>query len=89
MIKKLKRTARLLYRASKHALGSWTNGMRVELQHYRIHGMKFAIVRGVGRGARIVVKPATGWLFIPAERLAPSLVDARMAAICREAGSTG
>jgi short-subunit dehydrogenase len=44
-----------------------------------------AIVRGVERNARTVVTPAAGWLFIIAERLFPSFVDARMAALNREA----
>ena len=42
-----------------------------------------AIVRGVERGARTVVTPRAGWIFIALERLFPSLVDARMAAINR------
>jgi len=48
-----------------------------------------AIVRGVERDARTVVTPATGWLFILAERLLPSFVDARMSAINQEAESAG
>ena len=44
-----------------------------------------AIARGVERDARTVVTPASGWLFILAERLFPSFVDGRMAAINDEA----
>lgn len=44
-----------------------------------------AIVRGVEREARTVVTPWAGWLFVAAERLLPRFVDARMAAINREA----
>ena len=111
-----------LYSASKYALGSWTDGLRMELKADGIHAMtvcpgyvktgfqshvlagrppekvlqgkRFAItaeacaravVRGVERGARTVVTPRGGWLFILAERLFPSFVDARMAALNREA----
>ena len=111
-----------LYSASKYALGSWTDGLRMELKADGIHtmtvcpgyvktgfqshvlagrppekvlqGKRFAItaeacaravVRGVERNARTVVTPAGGWLFILAERLFPSFVDARMAAVNREA----
>jgi short-subunit dehydrogenase len=115
-----------LYSASKYALGSWTDGLRMELKAYGIHAMTVcpgyvktefqrhvlagrppekvlqgkrfaitaaqcaqAIVRGVERDARTVVTPAAGWLFILAERLLPSFVDSRMAAINREAESAG
>jgi short-subunit dehydrogenase len=111
-----------LYSASKYALGSWTDGLRMELKAYGIHcmtvcpgyvqtgfqshvlagrppekvlqGKRFAItavqcaqaiVRGVERNARTVVTPASGWLFILAERLMPAFVDARMAAINKDA----
>lgn len=43
-----------------------------------------AIVRGVERGARTVVTPWVGWIFIALERLLPSVVDSRMAAINQE-----
>ena len=39
-----------------------------------------AIARGVERGARTVMAPRSGWLFVLAERLFPSLVDAQLAA---------
>jgi short-subunit dehydrogenase len=115
-----------LYSASKYALGSWTDGLRMELKADGIHAMivcpgyvktgfqshvlagrppekvlqgkRFAItaeecaraiVRGVERNARTVVTPRSGWLFILAERLFPSFVDARMAALNQEAGQTG
>jgi len=111
-----------LYSASKYALGSWTDGLRMELKPYGVHAMTVcpgyvktafqshvlagqppekvlqgkrfaitpercadAIARGVERDARTVVTPATGWLFILAERLLPAFVDARMAAINQEA----
>jgi short-subunit dehydrogenase len=115
-----------LYSASKYALGSWTDGLRMELKPDGIHcitvcpgyvqtdfqkhvlagrppekvlkGKRFAITaaqcaraiaRGVERDARTVVTPASGWLFILAERLLPSLVDGQMAAINREAEPAG
>jgi short-subunit dehydrogenase len=115
-----------LYSASKYALGSWTDGLRMELKPYGIHcvtvcpgyvktefqqhvlagrppekvlqGKRFAItaaecaraiVRGVERDARTVVTPASGWLFILAERLLPSFVDGRMAAVNQEAEPAG
>jgi short-subunit dehydrogenase len=115
-----------LYSASKYALGSWTDGLRMELKPYGIHcvtvcpgyvktafqqhvlagrppekvlqGKRFAItatqcaqaiVRGVERDARTVVTPASGWLFILFERLLPSFVDSRMAAVNQEAESAG
>jgi short-subunit dehydrogenase len=40
-----------------------------------------AIRRGVERDARTVVTPASGWLFVLAMRLFPSIVETRMAAI--------
>jgi short-subunit dehydrogenase len=115
-----------LYSASKYALGSWTDGLRMELKPDGIHAMTVcpgyvktdfqrhvlagrppeqilkgkrfaitpercarAIVRGVERDARTVVTPASGWLFIVAERLLPALVDGRMAAINQEAEPAG
>ena len=107
-----------LYCASKYALGSLTDGLRMELKKDGIHTMavcpcyvktKFqdhalggepppqivrsqqftvtpeqcaeAIARGVERGARTVMAPRSGWMFVLAERLVPSLVDARLAAM--------
>lgn len=109
-----------LYCASKYALGSLTDGLRMELKDDGIHtitvcpgyvktdfqnhalggrapepvvkGKKFAITaekcaeavaRGVERNARTVVTPRIGWAFILLERLLPSLVDSRMAAMNR------
>jgi short-subunit dehydrogenase len=107
-----------LYSASKYALCSLTDGLRMELHKDGIHtmtvcpvyvrtdfqrhalggspppkiarGKRFvispercaeAIARGVERRARTVMAPWTGWLLVLAERLFPSLVDARLAAI--------
>jgi short-subunit dehydrogenase len=104
-----------LYSASKYALGSLTDGLRMELKRDGIHAMtvcpgyvdtgfqnhvihgrppvaigtrrKFAItaeqcaeaiVRGVERNARTVVTPKTGWMFVAAARLLPSVVDAQL-----------
>jgi short-subunit dehydrogenase len=41
-----------------------------------------AIARGVERGARTVMAPRIGWVFVALERLIPSLVDAQMARMC-------
>ncbi|HUE04647.1 MAG TPA: SDR family NAD(P)-dependent oxidoreductase [Bryobacteraceae bacterium] len=110
-----------LYSASKYALCSLTDGLRMELRKDGIHTItvcpgyvktgfqdhalggdpppriarskQFAItpeqcaeamVRGVERGARTVMAPRSGWLFVLAERLFPSLVDAQMAAILHD-----
>ena len=107
-----------LYSASKYALVSLTDGLRMELKKAGIHtitvcpgyvktgfqdhalggppprkissGKQFAITpeqcaesiaRGVERGARTVMAPRSGWLFVLAERLFPSLVDAQLAAL--------
>lgn len=40
-----------------------------------------AIARGVERNARTVVTPGLGWLFIWLRRVAPSMVDSRLASI--------
>jgi short-subunit dehydrogenase len=113
-----------LYSASKCALGSLTDGLRMELRKDGIHtitvcpgyvktnfhehalgrtpprrisrGKRFAITpeecaeaiaRGVERGARTVMAPWSGWLFVLAERLFPSLVDAQLAAIAHDVWS--
>jgi short-subunit dehydrogenase len=107
-----------LYSASKYALCSLTDGLRMELKRDGIHtmtvcpgyvktnfqdhalgnapplkvssGKQFAITpeqcaeaiaRGVERGARTVLAPRSGWLFVLAERLFPSLVDGQLAAL--------
>lgn len=44
-----------------------------------------AIRRGVERGARTVVTPRAGWLFILAMRLFPSFVESQMAALNQSA----
>jgi hypothetical protein len=104
-----------LYSASKHALCSFGDGLRMELKRdgirvvtvcpcyvkteFQSHivagepprsitGRKqFAItaercaediVRGVERGARTVMTPRAGWLFVAASRLLPGLVDWRL-----------
>jgi short-subunit dehydrogenase len=105
-----------LYSASKFALGSLTEGQRMELRRDGVRTMlvcpgyvktnfqkhvlageapekvrdarRFAttpeacaaaIRRGVERDARTVVTPRSGWLLVLAMRLAPSLVEAKMA----------
>lgn len=110
-----------LYSASKYALGSLTDGLRMELKKDGIHtitlcpgyvktnfhdhalggepppkisrGKRFAITpqqcaeflaRGVERGARTVMASRLNWLFVLAERLFPSLVDAQLAAILHD-----
>jgi short-subunit dehydrogenase len=110
-----------LYSASKYALGSLTDGLRMELSKDGIHTIAVcpcyvktnfqdhalggepppkiarskqlaitpeqcaeAIARGVERGARTVMAPRSGWLFVLAERLFPSLVDARLAAMLHD-----
>ena len=110
-----------LYSASKYALGSLTDGLRMELKKDGIHTITVcpnyvktgfqghalgvepppgiarrkqfaitpeqcaeAIARGVERGARTVMAPKSGWLFVLAERLFPSLVDAQLAAILHD-----
>lgn len=111
-----------LYSASKYALGSLTDGLRMELKYdgihtisvcpgyvktdfqrhalggppprQALHGRPFgitaqrcaeAVARGVERDARTVVTPPSGWAFIVLERLFPSLVDRKMAAMNRDA----
>ena len=110
-----------LYSASKYALCSLTDGLRMELKKDGIHTITVcpgyvktnfqdhvlggapppkisrskrfaitpeqcaeAIARGVERGARTVMAPRSNWLFVVAERLFPSLVDARLAAILHD-----
>jgi short-subunit dehydrogenase len=110
-----------LYSASKYALCSLTDGLRMELKKDGIHTITVcpcyvktqfqnhalggepppkiarskqfvitpeqcaeAIARGVERGARTVMAPRSGWLLVLAERLFPSLVDARLAAILHD-----
>jgi short-subunit dehydrogenase len=113
-----------LYSASKYALGSFTDGLRMELKPHGIHAMTVcpgyvktgfqqnvalgappdrvlkgrstiaitpeqcarAVANGVERGARTVVTPWLGWLFVAAERLFPSLIDGRMAAAIEDQG---
>jgi short-subunit dehydrogenase len=104
------------YSASKYALGSLTDGLRMELRPFGLHAMlvcpgyvrtafqdhviagsaplsirrarRFAIdaptcaeaiARGVERNARTVVTPRVGWFLIAAQRLFPTLLDARLA----------
>ena len=115
-----------MYSASKYALGSWTDGLRMELKQHGVHAMtvcpgyvktgfqshvlagrppekvlqgkKFAITaeqcaeaiaRGVERDARTVVTPASGWLFILAERLMPSFVNGHITAINKKTEQAG
>jgi short-subunit dehydrogenase len=106
-----------LYSASKYALGSITDGLRMDGIHtmtvcpnyvktkFQDHALggqpppgiarrkQFAITadqcaeaiaRGVERGARSVMAPTYGWLFVLAERLFPALVDAQLAAILHD-----
>jgi short-subunit dehydrogenase len=42
-----------------------------------------AILRGIERRARVVVTPRSGWLLIAAQRLFPSLVEARLTAFMK------
>ena len=46
-----------------------------------------AIANGVERDARTVVTPRLGWLFVAAERLFPSLIDARMTSMHEDYGA--
>ncbi len=110
-----------IYSASKYALCSLTDGLRMELKNDGIHTMTVcpgyvrtnfhqhalsgappakiarrktaaitpdqcaeAIARGVERDARTVMAPWFGWLFVFAERLFPSLVDSRLAAMLHD-----
>jgi short-subunit dehydrogenase len=104
-----------LYSASKYALGSLTDGLRMELRTHGIHTVtvcpgyvntrfqqnviqgtppplagparKWAIspekcaadiIRGIERGKRTVVTPASGWLLVALERLFPAIVDRQL-----------
>jgi len=40
-------------------------------------------VKGVEKGARTVVTPWSGWLFVAAERLFPGLMDAQLERLSR------
>jgi short-subunit dehydrogenase len=46
-----------------------------------------AIANGMERDARTVVTPRTGWLFVAAERLFPSLIDSRMTSMHEDYGT--
>jgi hypothetical protein len=107
-----------LYSVTKSALGTLTEGQRIELMRDGVRTMlvcpgyvktgfqknvlagpapdkvqtarRFAITpeycaqsirRGVERDARTVVTPRSGWLFVLAMRLFPSVVESRMASI--------
>lgn len=112
-----------LYSTTKYALGSLTDGLRMELRRDGVGAMLVcpgyvdtgfqshvlggrppdrlargrrrlaisaaqcaeAIAAGVERGARTVVTPSYGWLFIALARLLPSFMDARLTAIARGA----
>ena len=104
-----------LYSASKYALGSLTDGLRMELRREGIHTITVCpgyvstafqdhvlsgqppehvrrtkmfkitpercaldIVKGMERGARTVVTPASGWAFVVLERLFPSWIDRKL-----------
>jgi short-subunit dehydrogenase len=104
-----------LYSASKYAIGSLTDGLRMELRSFGIHTMTVCpgyvntrfqanvivgappplagatrrwaispekcakdVVRGIERGKRTVVTPASGWVLIVLERLFPALVDRQL-----------
>lgn len=104
-----------LYSASKHALCSFSDGLRMELRRdgirviticpssvktdFQSHTLAGSpprsiagrtqlaitaascaeqIVRAVELGARTVVTPRAGWLFVAAARLLPRLVDSRL-----------
>ena len=110
-----------LYSASKYALCSLSDGLRMELKSAGIHVMTVcpgyvrtgfqshvlhgqapatltknrnrfsisaeqcaaAVVKGVEKGARTVVTPWSGWLFVAAERLFPGLMDAQLERMSR------
>jgi short-subunit dehydrogenase len=110
-----------LYSASKYALCSLGDGLRMELRRDGIHTVTVcpgyvstdfqrhaigggappeavansrrfcitanqcaeAIARGVERGARTVMAPRAGWLFVAAARLAPKFIDARLERLYR------
>lgn len=112
-----------LYSASKYAIGSLSDGLRMELRSFGIHTMTVCpgyvktrfqqnvlrgtppalagrsrqwaispeecaedIVRGIERGKRTVVTPASGWLLILLERIFPSLVDRQLERIYMQQG---
>jgi len=115
-----------LYSASKYALGSLTDGLRMELRSFGIHTMTVCpgyvrtrfqqnvlagsppklsglrerwaitpercaedIARGIERGARTIVTPATGWLFIGLDRILPALIERQLESIYLEQGMNG
>ncbi len=111
-----------LYSASKYAVGSLTEGLRMELRRDNVHTMlvcpgyvrtqfqenvlgghppsdiqrsrRFAITpdecasvvrRGVERGARTVLAPASGWILVALCRLFPGAAQRRMAGMVEAA----
>jgi len=115
-----------LYSASKYALGSLTDGLRMELRSFGIHTMTVCpgyvktrfqqnvlvgsapklsglrerwaitpercaedIARGIERGARTVVTPRSGWIFVGLGRILPALVERQLEKIYLEQGLNG
>jgi len=115
-----------LYSASKYAVGSLTDGLRMELRTHGIHTMTVCpgyvntrfqenvllgrppqlasparrwaispekcaadIIRGIEKGKRTVVTPASGWILIALERLFPALVDRQLERVYLQRVSQG